>query len=311
MSLDDSSARQLILDGTAPADLFVRRLSLARTEADFELPPQLSCYDLDLSSTNVVKLPHGIRVLGQLNLSDCSRLEELPEGLKTGTLLLRNCVSLEALPENLVADFLDASGCVSLAHWPESAQVSIGAINLRNARSLEKLPVLGPVSTLNLAGCTGISQLAEGTVVTSWLDIGGSAIRELPASLKDVPLRWRGVRIDRRIAFQPETLTPEEVLTEANIEKRRVMLERIGLDKFFDRIQAEVLDRDTDPGGERKLMRVELPNDEALVCVSVTCPSTGRHYVIRVPPAMTTCQQAIAWTAGFDNADDYRPIVET
>jgi hypothetical protein len=30
-----------------------------------------------------------------------------------------------------------------------------------------------------------------------------------------------------------------------------------------------------------------------------------------VPPAMRTCHQAAAWIAGFDNPNDYRPILET
>jgi Domain of unknown function (DUF6745) len=308
---DDEIARDRILNGTAPPDLFVRRLKLAKITQPFELPPRLACYDLDLSFTSIERLPSEIRVLGQLNLSDCAQLVELPTGLETGALVLRNCVSLETLPENLSANFLDASGCVSLSRWPDTARVTIGSVNLRNARSLERLPILGPVTSLTIIGCTGIQELPEGTLVTSWLDIGGAAVRSLPASLKDVPLRWRGVRIDQRIAFHPETLKAEEVLTEANIEKRRVMLERIGYDRFFESARAEVLDCDTDPGGERKLMRVALPNDEALVCVSVLCPSTGRRYVVRVPPAMTTCRQAIAWTAGFENPDDYNPIVET
>jgi hypothetical protein len=304
-------ARDRILNGTAPPDLFVRRLKLAKVTQPFELPPFLTCYDLDLSSTSIQRLPSTIRVLGQLNLSDCSQLVELPAGLETGTVLLRNCVSLESLPDNLSAHFLDASGCVSLSRWPETARVTLGSINLRNARSLERLPVLGPVTSLSIVGCTGIQTLPEGTLVTSWLDIGGAALRSLPATLGNVPLRWRGVRIDQRIAFHPETLKAEEVLTEANIEKRRVMLERIGYDRFFESAKAEVLDRDTDPGGERKLLKVALPNDEALVCVSVLCPSTARRYVVRVPPTMTTCRQAIAWTAGFDHPDDYNPVVET
>jgi hypothetical protein len=218
---------------------------------------------------------------------------------------------LEALPERLSVSFLDASGCVSLSAIPDSVSVTIGSLNLRNARSLEHLPCLGPLTSLNIAGCTGITRLPEGMIVTSWLDIGGSSLKALPASLMKVPLRWRSVRIDERIAFQPETLRPDEILSESNIERRRVMLERVGYERFFDLVQAEVLDRDTDPGGERKLMRIPIPNDEALVCVSVSCPSTGRRYIIRVPPSITNCRHAVAWTAGFDNADDYNPIAET
>jgi hypothetical protein len=54
-----------------------------------------------------------------------------------------------------------------------------------------------------------------------------------------------------------------------------------------------------------------MKDDEDLVCVSVICPSTGRQYVIRVPPTVTTCHQAIAWVAGFDDPDQYRPVAES
>lgn len=65
------------------------------------------------------------------------------------------------------------------------------------------------------------------------------------------------------------------------------------------------------PGGERRLLRVPMENDEDLVCVSVQCPSTGRRYLIRVPPNTRTCHQAAAWIAGFDDPRKYNPIIET
>ena len=85
----------------------------------------------------------------------------------------------------------------------------------------------------------------------------------------------------------------------------------MGYERFVGQAQAQVLDRDRDPGGERQLLRVPLQGDEPLVCISVFCPSTGRQYMLRVPPQMRTCRQAVAWIAGFDNPDDYRPVAET
>jgi hypothetical protein len=103
----------------------------------------------------------------------------------------------------------------------------------------------------------------------------------------------------------------EDILGEKNAEVRRVMIERRGLQTFIKEAIAKVLDEDTDPGGQRQLLRVPMKDDEDLVCVSLHCPSTGRHYMIRVPPTTVTCRQAVAWTAGYDNPDDYNPIVET
>ena len=72
-----------------------------------------------------------------------------------------------------------------------------------------------------------------------------------------------------------------------------------------------MLDRDTDPGGPRELVRIKLPDDEDLVALSCFCPSTNRQYILRVPPETKTCHQAAAWIAGFDDPNDYRPLLET
>jgi hypothetical protein len=90
-----------------------------------------------------------------------------------------------------------------------------------------------------------------------------------------------------------------------------VLFERFGLERFLTKANPEVLDQDLDKGGERKLLGIPMEGDKALVCILVLCPSTGRRYILRVPPSMKTCRQAIAWTAGFDNPDEYRLLVET
>src|SRR5205823_146888 len=111
-------------------------------------------------------------------------------------------------------------------------------------------------------------------------------------SLDGVEIRWRGVPINARIAFQSKTITASEVLDTPNAELRRVLLERMGYKAFMVQAEAQVLHKDRDPGGERRLLRVPLQGDEDLVCLSVFCPSTGRQYIIRVPPTMKTCHQA-------------------
>jgi hypothetical protein len=143
------------------------------------------------------------------------------------------------------------------------------------------------------------------------VDIGDTRITSLPEPLCNVGLRWRGVPVTAQIAFFPETLTGPAILAERNAELRRVMIERVGFEKFLREVKAQILDSDRDRGGERKLLQVQLADDEPIVVVSVHCPSTGRQYLIRVPPATRTCRQAVAWTAGFDNPDDYAPIEET
>jgi hypothetical protein len=229
-----------------------------------------------------------------------------------GTLILRDCLSLQALPEGLNVFFLDISGCSALRDWPRQGRIRFGHLRARGCGELRALPAwLDNVAQIDLCDCTGLHELPAGLRVNSWIDLANTGITALPPSLAGTPLRWRGVPVDERIAFRPETISVAEILHEANVERRRVLLERMGYDSFLARAEARVIHADTDPGGERRLLKVPMPGDEDLVCLAVYCPSTGRQYVIRVPPAMRSCRQAAAWIAGFDNADDYQPIAES
>jgi hypothetical protein len=295
-----------------PDDLRVRRLTLTGCRRLRELPAGLHCYELEMGHTVVVWLPADITVEYRLNLEGCTRLQTLPTGLTTGSLVLRSCTSLQALPEGMDVYFLDIAGCTSLTGWPRRASVHVGHVDAAGCTGLTTLPPwLRAVAQLNLSECAGICDLPEGLTVRSWLDLANTGIRSLPASLHGVQLRWHGVPIDERIAFRPQTITAREVLDQQNAELRRVLLERMGYEAFLAEASARVLDRDRDAGGERRLLRVPLRGDEDLVCLAVYCPSTGRQYILRVPPSMHTCRQAAAWIAGYDNASDYQPIQET
>lgn len=295
-----------------PEGLTVRRIDASGCKSLRHLPRDLRCNELDLQGTAVETLPSDLRVAYRLNLSACSDLRELPVGLKTGSLVLQECTRLRALPEGLDVYFLDISGCSGLKTWPRRASLKIGRLNARDCSGLTDLPPwLAQVSQLDLRGCMGLTELPEGLIVSSWVDLADTGITSLPMSMANAALRWRGVPIDSRVAFEPQTITAAEVLGTANAELRRVKLERMGYEAFMLGANAQELDRDTDPGGERRLLRVPLDGDEDLVCISVFCPSTGRQYIIRVPPRTATCRQAAAWIAGYDNADDYRPIAET
>jgi len=308
-------AAELILAGRAPEGIHtgVLELGLAETKKPVaDLPEGLSCYSLSLAGQPIAVLPSDVQVGYKINLTDCRQLTELPANLRVSTLLLTNCTRLTSLPEGLQVNFLQLDGCTALRCWPESAQVVHGWARARGCSELEKLPSsLGPLASLDLRGCRKISVIPESVKARSWVDIGGTQITSLPETLRGIGLRWRGVQVTSQIAFFPETLTGPGILAEPNTELRRVMLERMGFEKFLREIKPEVLDTDRDRGGERKLLRVPLANDEPIVIVSVLCPSTGRQYLVRVPPTTRTCQQAVAWSAGFDNPDDYAPIEET
>ncbi|MEY3827062.1 MAG: hypothetical protein RLZZ148_1880 [Cyanobacteriota bacterium] len=107
-------------------------------------------------------------------------------------------------------------------------------------------------------------------------------------------------------------LTAQEILYTDNVELRRLLIERLGYEKFLEQVGGIVRHRDTDSGGERQLIYVpfEDDDDEPLMVLKVICPSTGHNHILRVPPYMRTCHQAAAWIAGFDNPHEYNPLVE-
>ena len=295
-----------------PADLEVKRLILTGCTSLHALPPALHVFELVFRHAPLRALPPDLRVDYLLDLTDAADLAGLPPSLKVGSLILRDCHSLGALPEGLDVFFLDITGCTRLTAWPASGPREIGRLIARGCTGLRSLPDwFEHVCQLDVRGCTGLTHLSPRLTVSSWLDVADTALTRLPLGAAHAQLRWRGVRVDPRIAFQPDTIAGAEVLATRNVELRRVLLERMGYERFLTETRAEVLDRDRDPGGERQLVRVPLRDDEPLVCVAVRCPSTARQYVIRVPPTMRTCHQAVAWVCGFDDASDYRPIAET
>lgn len=120
---------------------------------------------------------------------------------------------------------------------------------------------------------------------------------------------WHGVNVPRQVICAPDSLTPEQILSERNVEVRRIMIERFGVDRLLSRARAKCLDMDQD--GRRSLFLLPMHDDEPLVAVRVHCPSTGQVYFLRVPPEVRTCRAAVAWTFGFEQVEEYRPIVET
>lgn len=296
-----------------PASLKVKhRLVIDQCVNLCELPPGLHLQELSARSAGLTALPDDCQVTVALDLTNCTELTSLPDSLTATKWVLTGCLNLESLPEHLSAHFFDISNCALIDKLPDSGSLTLGWLNMQNCFRIREIPAwVGPIAGLNVFGCASLHQLPETLEVRSWIDIGGTQIPSLPPKSQGAQIQWRSVPIDARIAFQPELIKSEEILAEQNAEKRRVLLERMGYDRFMEQAEAKVLDEDQDRGGSRQLMRVEMAGDEALVCLSVRDPSTGRQYLLRVPPTMTTCHQAAAWIAGFDNPSDYRPAIET
>jgi hypothetical protein len=291
-----------------PAELTVTgRLTLDGCLSLHTLPRGLNCYELSARGIPLRTLPDDIRVISRMDLSDCEQLEHLPSGLKVGTLILRGCISLHSLPATLDTYFLDITRCMRLTSFPQQGgRARMGRLIARECIALQALPDwLHTVGQLDISGCSALRSLPAHLQVSGWLDLADTALTTLPPALQHVPLNWRSVRIDERIAFRPQEIQADDVLKERNVERRRILLERMGHERFIEQVQPELLDTDIDPGETRSLLRIVIENDEPLFFLAVQYPSTTRHYTLRVPPTMQTCHQAAAWIAGFDNPDEY------
>ncbi|QLE57864.1 DUF6745 domain-containing protein [Nostoc sp. TCL26-01] len=185
----------------------------------------------------------------------------------------------------------------------------LGNLDLSGASQLDHLPENLTCETLNISDCVNLTHLPKGLHVTQWIELAGSGISNLGAGHGFV-LRWRGVQVSDQIIFAAESITGQDILNTDNVELRRVLIERLGYEKFLQQVGGLIRDRDRDVGGERQLVYIPFEDDEALMVLRVTCPSTGHTHILRVPPYMQSCHQAAAWVAGFTNPDEYHPVIE-
>jgi hypothetical protein len=264
-------------------------------------------------------LPDRLRVEGGLEWRH-SPLRTFPVGVHLGDFLdLEGSPDLEALARGVaVPGWLRLRNCRKLIDLGEGLQVGVTSPR-RNSISPWLYASLGPQSerrappmpgSLDLTGCERLERLPETLRATS-IELAETNLKDISASCAHL-LRWRGVNVPPQVILAPETYTPEQVLRERNAEVRRVLIERLGLERFIGLLRPEAIDQDTDPGGPRELLRLGVQGErEPYVALRCRCPSTGRTYLLRVPPNVITCRAAAAWLAGFDNPDDYAPLHET
>ncbi|ADV67258.1 DUF6745 domain-containing protein [Deinococcus maricopensis] len=253
------------------------------------------------------RAPDDLRVDGALDLSGTARLHELPRTLECTHLNVSDCPNLTVFPDVLRAASVNAArtGARELhGDW-----LVRGPVDLRGHTHLTRLPERLTATSLNVSDCPNLHALPDGTHLSGPIDVAGSGLSGLPRGLR-APLHWRGTPIDARAAFHPDELRAADILHTRNVTRRRVLLDRFGLDRFVREVGGLIMDRDRDAGGERQLIMIPLDNDEPIIAVKVHCPSTGHAYVLRVPPHIRTCRRAAAWLAGFEHERDYRPVQE-
>lgn len=120
-----------------------------------------------------------------------------------------------------------------------------------------------------------------------------------------VPHDLRGMRVHAMTAGVGRP-TVAEIDAAMNEEYRRGLIDDFGgLESYIAAAGAETIHEDE----TGRLIR-RTTAGEPITAVCVTCPSTGRQYMLRVPPTATTAREGIAWTFSL-RTDEYQPTAQS
>lgn len=128
------------------------------------------------------------------------------------------------------------------------------------------------------------------------------------------------IHVSPHVVLDPKSITLEEIVAEENIERRRILIDRFGIERYLEGIDAKIIHADeTGTLWQENIEEVERWRRERQLApltvvevVNCTPEKDGgrRHYFLRVPPTMTKAREAVAWTFGLES-DEYWPIMET
>jgi leucine-rich repeat protein SHOC2 len=159
-----------------------------------------------------------------------------------------------------------------------------------SARHLQYLPE-------SLCGLKRLKSIRFGS--NSLTDL--SILNELP-NLSSVNL-FRA-DLPRRYWTKLSEWKPEWLLDESNAEIRRRIIDRVGYEKICEVLNATIIDDwreyvllkidDLQPVFERTWPHKTI-GKEPIALLKMTCPSTGHIHILRVPPEITSAEEAIVW----------------
>lgn len=134
---------------------------------------------------------------------------------------------------------------------------------------------------------------------------------------------WHGVNVPKLAVLYPKQITLPLIQVEPNLEVRRVMIERYGIDKFFEKSGARCLNR----GSLGELWQITFPaptprfawqrrvppdSMRIVKVINSTAEPDGTHkaYFLQVPMTVQTADDAVAWTFGFRSARRYKKALQ-
>lgn len=122
---------------------------------------------------------------------------------------------------------------------------------------------------------------------------------------------WHGTLVPRRFVRVLKERNADMIITESNVELKRMMIDAYGHERFLYDSRARIVHEDR----FGILYRREMMHDEPLCMVGVinsTPEPDGTHkrYYLRVPPQLQTARAAVAWTFGLE-PNEYDPQKQT
>lgn len=106
------------------------------------------------------------------------------------------------------------------------------------------------------------------------------------------------VEVPENCVENPASITLEQINKESNAEVKRILIDRMGWDKYLTGINAKVLDSRQN---EIDSTHEELMDGGEFGRILIGhCPSTGRMYSMRVPREVNTCVEAQKWLSVKD-----------
>ena len=102
-----------------------------------------------------------------------------------------------------------------------------------------------------------------------------------------------GVRLpDKYGALKSKEWQSKWILEEENAELKMTLIKGIGYEKMCQDLEAKKVDS----WREYELLRIENVDVEPIQLNKMTCPSTGKIHVHRVPPDIKSAREAIRWS---------------
>ncbi len=320
LRLKDCSIASIPETWSQPSQLQLENCpNLRRLPSSWESLGEIHLERFEVHNCPIAHLPRTVKAHKKISLSFLNRIT-LSCDLSANFIKILNSPALLEIEGSLSATRLSIVNCPQLRRFSAPSR-ALEVFKLIQCESLESLPKgMGMESSwsskIKVVDCAQLKEFPKRMYFRGDLVMKNTSITQLPTPMRACRVLWRGYYVPSDTIFCPQALSSGQILTERNAELRRLMLEKVGVAWALKKAHAKTVHSDVDRSGKpRFLVETKFTYPEShkvnyrfLRC---RCPSTDREFLLAVPASVTTCHEAAAWLAGFDNPDEYQPIMET